>query len=152
MKISDYLRPQKIVCLDGNQKSGAVDRLIRVVSDNIGHVTHEELKAAVQSREEVMSTGIGNGLAIPHVRLPSIHRPVIAIGISHEGITDYETVDDEPVRIIVMIIVPQDDKGTHIKLLASAASVLKNEDVRKRILKAADTDEVYEILVAESSS
>jgi len=145
MKISGFLEPNQVVFLKGSSKERAIDHLVEVITGKLELISPREVRDAIFKREEIMSTGIGNGLAIPHIRLDGIDKAVIAIGISRDGIHDYESLDDEPVRFIVLIAVPQGAHETYLRLLSIAADVLKQDDLRQRILESKDEEEVYAI-------
>ena len=93
-----------------------------------------------------MSTGIGHGLAIPHVRMKDVKAAAMGVGISRSGITDYQSLDGKPVHIIVLIVAPEGQHETYIRLLAQAADVFRHEDLRRATIEAEDTAESYRIL------
>jgi len=146
MKISDYLAPERVIFLKSATKADALEELIQAVKGFSEDITLEELRKAVWEREEMMSTGIGQGIGIPHVRLPGLENIIMAVGISREGITDYESLDNKPVHVVVLIIVPQGQHELYIRLLAEIIGILKREDIRKAIIEAKDTSEAYKIL------
>ena len=93
-----------------------------------------------------MSTGIGLGLAVPHVRLEGGDEQMVAVGLSPEGIDDYESVDKSIVRLVVMIIGGKGQHKEHISLLASIVSLFKNDAVRASILASKTEQELYSAL------
>ena len=146
MKISDYLAPERVVFLKSTTKADALEELIQVAKDFSENITLEELRKAVWEREEMMSTGIGQGIGIPHVRLPGLEKITMAVGISREGIADYESLDNKPVHVIVLIAVPQGQHELYIRLLAEIVGILKREDLRRAIIEAKDASEAYRLL------
>ena len=146
MKVSDYLTLEHIVLLTETTKAGALDELVSTADDFSKSISAEELRHAVWEREKMMSTGIGQGLGIPHVRLPGLANAAMAVGVSRAGIADYESLDNLPVHIIVLIAAPQGKHEIYIRLLAKVANVLKQDDIRKAIAEAGDPAEVYRIL------
>jgi len=145
MKLADYLTPSRVVSLKGSSKTEALGELVTVLAEANG-VSAAELSRAVMQREDMMSTGVGNGLAIPHVRMSGLKAASIAVGVSRNGIADYESLDDEPVRIIVLIAAPQGQHDTYIRLLASVAEALKKKQLRQAIVDSDDPGEVHRIL------
>jgi mannitol/fructose-specific phosphotransferase system IIA component (Ntr-type) len=145
MKLGDYLKPQCVVILQGTTKEEALSELIDVMVEN-GAPGKAQLTEAVWRREEMMSTGIGAGLAIPHVRMGGLKAALIAVGVSHEGLADYESLDGEPVHIVVLIAAPQGQHETYIRLLALVADVLKQKPLREQILQAEDSETIYRVL------
>ena len=150
MDLSAHLEPHQVVLIKGNTKKEAIEQLMDAMARDLGSVSREELADAVWKREEIMSTGIGNGLGVPHVRMEGLSQAVMAIGIHHEGIRDYESLDDEPVQVVVLIAAPQGAHETYIRLLANAAEVLKNDELRERILETKDEREIYDIFTQEA--
>jgi mannitol/fructose-specific phosphotransferase system IIA component (Ntr-type) len=110
----------------------------------------ENLKKELFYREQLMSTGIGLGLAVPHVRFKGITSPVVLAGVQSEGIADYETLDGEPVKIVIMIIVGENQHKEHIRLLSMIVGKLKDPKMKESLLKAQSGDEIYNILIGES--
>jgi len=146
MKISDYLAPERVIFLKSTTKADALEELIQAAKNFSENITLEELRKAVWEREEMMSTGIGQGIGIPHVRLPGLEKITMAVGISREGIADYESLDNKPVHVIVLIAVPQGQHELYIRLLAEIVGILKREDIRRAIIEAKDASEAYKIL------
>jgi mannitol/fructose-specific phosphotransferase system IIA component (Ntr-type) len=146
MELSDFLSEQSVVVLNGSTKAEALDALGALAAKQAG-LDAETVRAAIWAREELMSTGIGNGLAIPHVRLAGLDKPHMVVGISRDGIADYQSMDNQPIRIIVLILAPQGQHEAHIRLLAKVADVLKNEALCGRIIAAATPADAHAVLV-----
>ena len=146
MKLSDYLSPDGVVILEATTKAEALRELITVMANCGPGTDRGELERAIFRREEVMSTGIGLGLAIPHVRLPGLKAAGIAVGVSREGISDYESLDGRPVHVVVLIQAPSGEHETYIRLLAKVADVLKQEVLRESVIAAEDPAEICRIL------
>jgi len=115
-----------------------------------GNLDIESLKKELFYREQLMSTGIGLGLAVPHVRFKGITSPVVLAGIQSEGINDYESLDGEPVKIVIMIIVGENQHKEHIRLLSMIVGKLKDPELKESLLKAQDGAEIYELLTGEA--
>jgi len=146
MKISDYLLLEHVVILDGTTKVDVLNEIITVANNFSDSIGTEELARAVWEREKMMSTGIGQGLGIPHVRLPGLEDAAMAVGVSRNGIADYESLDNKPVHIIVLIAAPQGRHEIYIRLLAKVANILKQDNIRKAITEADDAATVHRIL------
>ena len=97
---------------------------------------------AVMERENTMSTGMQNGVAIPHGRSDAVYRMSMAIGISRDGV-DFQSLDGEAWRIFIMVISPSMSAGPHIQFLAGLCGLLNNEDFRVRLLKSRNKEEIY---------
>lgn len=123
------------------------EALIEIVNDlgKSASVTDvEALKKAILDREEIMSTGVGLTIAVPHAKLPSVKAFTLGLARSNKGI-DYDSLDGQPVRIIVTIAAPDNDQNTYLRVLAAVMHVLRMEDKRKAILDAATPQQVLEV-------
>ncbi|MBN1555700.1 MAG: PTS sugar transporter subunit IIA [Phycisphaerae bacterium] len=146
MKLESYIRREQIVVSpSATSKSAALEQLVEVLVAAT-HYDREAMLQAVRHREQLMSTGIGHGLAVPHVRLERLTQPAVAVGVFREGIADYVSLDEEPVRIVLLIAAPKGRHETYIRLLAAAVEVLKQPETREAILGASSPEDVAELL------
>jgi len=106
----------------------------------------QELSTEILKREELMSTAIGCGIAIPHVRLSSVTDLVVSVGISRTNIVDFHPLDDEPVRLVFMIAAAHNQHAYYLQTLSWFSTRLKNQELRDSLLKAQTEQEVYELL------
>jgi len=146
MNVGDYLTPERVVILSATTKERALDQLIERLAESGVGVGREDLSMAVWRRESLMSTGVGQGLAVPHVRMAGVSRTAMAVGVSRRGIADYESLDGAPVHIIVLIVAVQGDHEGYIRLLASTTDVLKQEKLREAVVEAEKPEDIYRIL------
>lgn len=146
MTIKDVVSPERIVFLKSETRTNVIKELIPFLTDFPEMPDADELEVAFLQREEMMSTGIGMGVGVPHVRLPNISSLVMAIGIHATGISDYPAIDNEPVKIVAMIAAGASQHGEYIKMLAKVVSVLKSQETRASILKSSSAEEIYAIL------
>jgi len=102
------------------------------------------------AREQLGSTGIGHGVAIPHGRMPDLKSPMLALARHHEGV-DFESIDGEPVHIAVMLLVPDSDDRQHLELLAQLARNLQQEKFREQIMQAQDSATVAGLFAGKVS-
>ena len=147
MSLADHFTPDCVRFLSGSNKAETIEELLNRLAERYALDNRDEVAAAIRRREELMSTGIGLGIAVPHVRLASIPRPMVAVGIHHTGVTDYESLDGKPVHVIVMILAGQGQHAAYIQLLAEITRVLKNDKTREKVLASVDCDEVHALLV-----
>jgi len=142
MNILDYLDKECII-LGLKQKSkkstilSIVDRLVE--KKKITKVDKKEISKAIFQREEMGSTAIGNHIAFPHARTNSVKDIIICVGISKEGI-DFDSLDQEPVNIVALLLSNQKEAGLHLKMLAFLARMLRDKYLVQR-LKAVKTEE-----------
>jgi PTS system nitrogen regulatory IIA component len=146
MNFTSYVKPDGIILLKETTKTEALLRLAAAAAD-LGRISDkDQLIKDIFYREQLMSTGIGLGIAIPHVRFPEITSPLIVVGIQPAGIPDYASIDDEAVKVIVMILVGTNQHKEHIRLLAQIVAFLKTEKVIPRLLAAPTPVSVYDII------
>jgi len=145
VEISNLISLDRIKILNEHQKEKALKEIIQMFSraDTIKDAV--ELEKAIFERESIMSTSIGLGVAIPHVRLKSVIDMTMAIGISKEGV-DYKAFDDQKVNIIIMIAAPEGTHREYLRILAKIALLLKNVSIRDSIIDAQSTNDIYNIL------
>ena len=108
----------------------------------------DELLSEILKREELMSTAVGRGIAIPHVRLSSVTDLVMAVGVCRTPISDFQTVDDKPVNLLIMIAAAYNQHTYYLQTISYFSAKLKSQELRDAIANAATEKEVYELLCA----
>ncbi len=144
--IESVLIPGRICILDCNDKENALRQLIELLATAPEVKNPDELARGIFYREQLMSTGIGMGIAVPHVRLKSVEKPTMAVGISKSGIMDYESLDNAPVHLIFMIAAGQDQHKQYLRLLSALSSRLKDDGIRSLLMNTKDGKSFYGIL------
>jgi len=122
-----------------------LDQLVDAVGSTGGISDVESLRTAIREREDSMSTGIGGGVAIPHVRIKSVTRPVIGVGISKKGV-DFRAADNKPVHVIVLFAMPPDSNKLYLGLLAQVMVALKAPNFLERLIACGKPQEVVAVL------
>lgn len=145
MDITTLLSVDRIVALKDNTKDGAIKTLVRTLSKCPEVTKEKELSKAIHDRERILSTGIGYGIAIPHAKIASVTAFVAAIGVSKLGMP-FDSIDDKPAQIIVMIAGPEGQSEEYLRILSRFTAVLKNEQTRNRIIEAKKPEQVMAIL------
>ena len=112
----------------------------------------QELSTEILKREELMSTAIGCGIAIPHVRLSSVTDLVVSVGISRVDIVNFHPLDDEPVRLVFMIAAAHNQHAYYLQALSWFSTRLKDKNLRHSLLSAKTEQEVYDLLAGESAN
>ncbi|MBN2308201.1 MAG: PTS sugar transporter subunit IIA [Candidatus Hydrogenedentes bacterium] len=135
----------------GLSKHDALDILVDAVADSGAVMDREAFRRAVRERESVMSTGIGYGVAIPHVRIDPVRRPYIGVGISKDGI-DYDTLDNQPVHVVVLFAMPSGSQREYLRLLAQVMTALKVPGFREALTACSTPQEVVDILNAPGTN
>ena len=145
-ELARVLVPQRVLILDSKTKKDALLALADCLGSAAEIKDREALVQAIFYREELMSTGIGMGIGVPHVRLASITRPVMSAGLCRNPITDYQSLDGIPIHLIFMIAAGQNQHAEYLRLLSSLSLKLKNEKLRNSLISAPDTETFYQIL------
>ena len=150
INLKDILDPAHITLMETDSKETALMTML----DNLDHTgainDKQTVTEGIFQREKLMSTGIGLGIGIPHVRMEVIDNLLMAVGVSTVDITDYESLDNQPVRIIFMILAGKDQHTQHIKTMAAIAARLKNPVLREMLIQARDTKTIYTLLTEGS--
>ena len=148
--LEQALNPDRACFLDATTKETALRAMIEVLATSDRVQDRAALADAVFKREDIMSTGIGLGLAVPHVRIASVSKLVMAIGISRPGISDYVSLDDLPVHVVFLIAAPEGQHFEYLKLLAAISSRAKV--LNGQLLECSDESALYELLVNADSA
>ena len=138
----------RIIDLQADTKEGVLRELVDVIATSRLIEDKEQFLRAIFEREKIISTGVGIGVAVPHVKIPSVKDFVAAIGRSHKGV-DFQALDDKPVHIVVMIGASDKQSGDFLKVLAKLVLRLKNKDFRRAIMLAKGPGEVRELFLSE---
>ena len=146
MKITELLTKDTIqLSISSHSKNGVIDELVSVL-DKSGKLQDPiEFKKAILNREAQSTTGIGEGIAIPHAKTSAVMSPAIAFGKSQGGV-DYESLDGAPAHLFFMIAATEGANQTHLEALSRLSSMLMDMDVRKALLHASTKEEVLEII------
>lgn len=151
MKLSEFLSEKQIITdLGPCNKLDALERLVATAQRVITELEKKKVIQVLMEREELGSTGIGGGVAIPHGRLAQLKRLKIFVGISREGV-DFDAIDNSPVNIIFLLLAPDDSATIYLKVLARVSKLLKREGTLERFL-AVDTSEEILAIIEEVDS
>ena len=149
MRIQDILPPGAVV--DGllaETKEGVLRELSEVVCRRIPALSPDRLTAILMEREGLGSTGIGEGVAIPHGKIPGIDRLVAAFGRSRGGV-QFASLDGKPARLFFLVLAPENSAGMHLKALARISRLLKDPRFRGRLLTAEGAEGLSQVLREE---
>lgn len=151
MRLTDLLSPER-VCIkrDGVEafdKDKAIALLARLIGERDG-VSVVEIERALLERERLQSTGIGEGVAIPHGALPQLAEQVAALLIVPAGV-EFQAIDDAKVRILFGVITPKRATGEHLKTLARVSRLLRNKDFRTQLIESVNAPSVFELIKME---
>ncbi|MCB0278440.1 MAG: PTS sugar transporter subunit IIA [Calditrichaeota bacterium] len=145
MKLSEQLNQNLIqLKLSGKSKYQVIEDMVNFIYKNEPSIDKDIVLRDVIEREQYLSTGLENGLAVPHGKTTGTKRLIICLGICKEGI-DFDSLDGKLSQIIFLLISPKDTSGPHIQALAQIARDLKNKTVRDRLIKAENADQIIDI-------
>ncbi len=133
---------QIVIIPSGADKDEALRLLVAAVGHNPVVADADVLESAVFERESILSTGIGNGVGVPHVRIPEIGMPTLGIAVSSEGI-DYNSFDGKPVHVMILFAMPVGAERVYLDLLAKVLLVLRNRELFNTLAVCATPNEVF---------
>lgn len=134
--------------LEVSNKKEALDELVASFSDRVDEQEIEAIRKAVFDREDIMSTGVGKGLAIPHGKADGIKDNYAAFALLQNAI-DYEAIDGEPVNMIFLLVGPQSSNRFHIKMLSRISRLMNNNSFREKLTDSSSAREIIEIFGEE---
>jgi len=143
------MSPHRILFLNHSSKRDALLTLAENLAAAPQVKNRQELAAEIIKREELMSTAIGCGIAIPHVRLSSVTDLVVSVGVSRTNIVDFSPLDDEPVRLVFMIAAAHNQHAYYLQTLSWFSTRLKNRELREALLKAQTEKQIYDLLTGK---
>lgn len=143
---------QQILTLDctlcavsGSSKKRIFDQICSVAAQKLENYDHHELLSSLMAREKMGSTGIGNGIAIPHGRLTNT-KDVIAIVLTTNDPVQFDAIDNRPVDIFIALFVPEDSGQEHLSTLQSIAKTFSDKQVSKHVRKCTTNQELFDLL------
>lgn len=144
MLITDYLDHDCIVVdLEAGPKETLISRLAELQFEKYPGIDRDEAVAGLYEREELLSTGIGSGVAIPHARLQSSSDITVSFGLV-QGETDFDAIDKQPVRIVFLVFFPKDDVGLQLRFLARISRLLTHTSLKDDLLSCRSPKEVID--------
>ncbi len=151
MILTQILQPSCIKApLACKNKEDVIEELINCLADNGLISDRGEAFEAVMTREQTRSTGIGSGIAIPHGKCSATKELVMAIGIASEPI-EFESIDNKPVSIVLLLVSPPDQTGPHIQALARISRLMLDAQFKSQMEKAASPEEVYDLVSSKET-
>ncbi len=149
MKIMDYLNEEWVIPdLKGTDKPSVLKELSGVLVKPCQVSSPEELVQVLLDREKLGSTGIGEGIAIPHGRLKKLKRFYISFGRSLEGV-DFDSIDRKPSQLFFLVMAPENSAVNNLKLLSRIVTLLKEPSFKKRLMEAPSQKELFRIISEE---
>jgi len=149
MRLTEILTESRIeLDLSAADKNGIIEQLTDLVVKDLDDVPRAPILKAVMTREDLMSTGVGNGVAIPHGKTDAVSELVAAFGRCSAPV-DYDALDGKPVSLVFLLVGPEDAAGPHIKALSRISRLLSYEEFRQRLVGATTSAEILAAISEE---
>ena len=149
MKITDILDESSIIQdLRSTSKKGILEELSSVLVERGKLPDRDKVVEVLLEREKLGSTGIGDGIAIPHGKMKGIKELVTSFGRSITGV-DFESIDNKPTHLFFLLVAPENSAGIHLKALARISRLLKDSSFRNRLMEARDRQDLFRIIAEE---
>lgn len=147
-RINQLLSPEHIrIGLPGTSKSEVIDALVDVLEGHEAVGSLETVRKAIFDREKKMSTGVGKGLGLPHAKTSAATETVAAFATTAEPV-DFGAIDDTPVRLLLLLVGPEEHKSQHVKILGRISRLVSREPLRERLVEAETPQTVIDTLRA----
>jgi len=147
MKLSELINEENVVPdLKAKDKKGVLEELVDALLSQEPAFDKNALVKVLLERERLGSTGIGDGVAIPHGKFSGVGQPGISFGRSRKGL-DFESMDGEPTHLFFLLVAPENSASIHLKALAKIAKILKNSAFRKELMEAPGRHELYQLII-----
>lgn len=146
MKLGEYLDKDFIFpSLAPTNKKGVLKELIAPINNKFPALDPEQVLDVLMERESLGTTGIGDGIAIPHGKIEALEDVILCVGRCPEGV-DFEALDFKPCNIFFLVLAPEQVSGLHLRILAHISRLLKDDHFRDSFLQAEDKDGLWDIL------
>lgn len=149
MKLAHYLEAKNVIPkLSSNNKDDVIKELADKLSEISPQINQERLVEVFLEREKLCSTAVDYGIAVPHAKMDGLSDIVLGFGRSLEGI-DYESLDGKPTHFFVILIIPQESTGEHLRLLARISKIFKDQELRSKLMSCETDEEIVESIIQE---
>ena len=149
---TQYVSKDSVMTLSGKNKLEVLDSMISRAAD-LTKLDRDTIFRLVWKREQMMTTGVGGMLALPHIRVNDILHPYVLIGVCENDITDYQGQDDQPVRVVVFTVAPDEDQEAYLQLLSAISRRFRNAElIEKLIDSVGNTVEMLELVTAPAEA
>ncbi|MCG6880260.1 MAG: PTS sugar transporter subunit IIA [Deltaproteobacteria bacterium] len=152
MRLSEILAIENIIPeLKAKDKQSVLGELADVIASYDTNIDKEALVKVLIEREHLGSTGIGDGVAIPHGKLSSVKMPIVSFGRSKKGL-DFDSMDGQPAFLFFLLLAPENSSGVHLQVLTKIARILKSSTFRKALLAVQSREEIYQTIIQTDGS
>ena len=152
MQLEQFFKIEHINAdLSAKNKEDALLEMVDTIIRGGLNLDETSILEILKQRESLGSTGIGEGVAIPHGKISTLNDIVIAFGRSVNGIS-YDSLDGKPVHLLFLLLAPENSAGQHLKILAKISKMLKEPDFRKKLLKTRSQNDLYKIIIEQDDT
>ena len=145
-EFAKYLQQDSILLLEGETKKQVFEDIVQHAATRCT-MDEDQIRDAVWKRERMMTTGVGKGLALPHIRVNGFPSPLIIVGICKNPVSDYKSLDNQPINLVVFLAADERDQEAYLKLLGSVSASLKDRSIIGKIMENMDNaEEVLKLL------
>lgn len=147
MRLSEILGEDNVISdLKARDKKTVLEELAQTIVDQEPDLDKSSLVKVLLDRERLGSTGIGDGVAIPHGKYNGLSQPMVSFGRSHKGL-DFESMDGQPAFLFFLLVAPENSTSIHLKALARIAKILKSSSFRKALMEVPTKEELYQTII-----
>ncbi|WP_137818167.1 PTS IIA-like nitrogen regulatory protein PtsN [Pseudomonas sp. 2FG] len=147
IRLENILTPgRSLVSVPGGSKKRVLEQIANLVARELPDLDGQDIFESLVAREKLGSTGFGNGIAIPHCRLPGCVSPISAL-LRLDAPVDFDAIDGAPVDLLFVLLVPEAATDEHLELLRQIASMLDRSEVRAQLRHAHSSDRLYQVVV-----
>jgi len=152
MNVSDILTVEKVkVDFKSTDKFGVINELIDLFADDPQVNDLDEMRSAIIDREEIQSTGVGSGFAIPHAKTDGAKDMIAAFGRLSEPV-EFESIDEKPVNLVFLMVAKESAVGPHIQMLSRISRLMSKESFRESLINAETSEEIYDLFINEEKT
>ncbi len=152
MQVIELLSPETVrVGLAGADKRAVIEAMIDLLAGDPSVRDLDEVRRVVLERESIMSTGVGKGLALPHGKTSAVTGNIAALALTKAPV-EFEAIDDQPVRLVFLLVGTPEAKSLHVKILSRISRLMNRDDVRRRMLAATSDQDLYRAVMEGEAS
>lgn len=152
MKLSEYIKDTGIdLDLSGNSKSEILVNLVQLLSQTASISDCDAIVQTLEERENLKTTGIGSGVALPHCKSTQVDKIHIVVGLSREG-KDFQALDNEPANFFFLLVAPETAGSEHLKASAKIVRLVRDENVRREILELKTSEDIVKYIMTKEDS
>lgn len=152
MKLTDILVEDRVkIPLENTEKTKIIEEMVTLIDGSRPLKNPKQILKAVLDRESVMSTGVGDEIAIPHGKSDGVDDIIAALGVTKEPV-NFNSLDNRPVRLVWLLVGPQDKTGPHLKALSRISRLMHKKELREKLMQTTRPEDVMDVISCEENS